>query len=111
MKATVSYTTGIRREKMSADRNTSDAKGLLYSVYFKFVNSAKKKAAGAIPYLRCSSCVLAKNKQSITSFSCVAQRVPHSEHCAHYGAYGALHSERLSMLCGLSEAVCSDTLW
>ena len=43
MKATVSYTTGIRREKMSADRNTSEAKGLLYSVYFKFVNSAPQK--------------------------------------------------------------------
>jgi len=85
--------------------------GLLYFIYFKFVNSAKKNASGAIRYLRCFSCVLAKNKQSITSFSCVSQRIPHSEHCPDYGAYGAFHSERLSLLCGFSEEVCSDTLW
>jgi len=91
---------------MSADRNTSGAKGLLYSVHFKFMNSAKKDA-GAIHYLRCSSCVLAKNKQSVTSFSCVSRRIQHSEHCPDYGAF---HSERLSMLYGFSEEVCSETL-
>jgi hypothetical protein len=89
---------------MSADRNTSGAEGPLFSVYFKFVNSAKK-AAGAIRYVRCSSWVLANNEQSITSFSCVSQRAPHS------GAYGVLHSEHLSRLCGFSEELCSDTLW
>jgi hypothetical protein len=67
----------------------------------------QKKAAGVIRYLRFSSCVLAKNTPSITS---VSQRVPLSEHCPDYGAYGALHRERLSVLCGFSEEVSSDTL-
>lgn len=112
LKDRVSYTTGIiRQEKMSEDRNTYGAKGLLYSVYFKVVNSAKKKKS-----CRCDSLpemfLLCLNKKQImiTFFSCLSQRLPHSEHFPDYGAYRVFHSERLSLLCGFSEEVCPDTL-
>jgi hypothetical protein len=106
LKDTVPYATGIIRwGNMSADRNTSGAKGLLYSVYFKFVKSAKK-VADAIHYLRRSSCVLAKN--NLSRLSLVSLGVYHTP---DYGAHGAFHSERLSMLYRFSEEECSDTLW